>query len=252
MEDAGKSHRPPTRDWVAELALQRPDVILIGPIMVYLLLLGLKDWFPPELNWLASIIRGSGGLAAVWIVRKHLPPWGHAYIGLAAICGLVAAAGWFYGQYLFDWLGVPHVLPLGIFGRFEPVDPRAALGTGALLWLTLVLKIAVATITVPFVEELFWRAFLLRAFINWGEFEKIPLGQPNAKAFLLTSLVSTIQHPYNWLVSIPCWFFFNGLMYWKKSVLFLVFVHGFTNLFLYTWVLLRVFVWHDDSAWMFW
>lgn len=252
MPQSSPTIPPKQRDWVALVALQRPDAILIAPIMVYLLLLGLKDLLPPNLNWLAAIIRGAGGAAAVWIVRKHLPPWGRAHCGLAAVCGLLAAAGWFYGQYFFNWLGVPHVLPIGLFGRFVPTDPRVELGSGGLLWATLVLKIAVATVTVPLVEELFWRAFLLRALIDWHDFERVPLGKPSARASLLTALLSTIQHPYNWLVSIPCWLLFNGLMYWKKSVLFLVLVHGFTNLFLYTWVLLRVFVWDDATAWMFW
>lgn len=233
---------------------QRPDIVLMGPYLVYLALLGLKDVAGPEWVWLFTLVRGAGGLAAVWFVRQHLPPWGPAHLGLAIPAALFAAAGWYYGQYAFDALGAPHRLPLTFLfpGAFELNDPREALGNGALFWTTVVTRIAVASTTVAFVEELFWRAFLLRALIDWHDFEKLPLGAWSLRSFLLTSLLSTIQHPDNWLVSIPCWFFFNALMIWKRSILFMVIVHGLTNLFLYAWVILNVERWDNRSAWMFW
>jgi hypothetical protein len=163
------------------------------------------------------------------------------------------AAGWYYGQYLFDDLGVPHRLPLPFFSReWDLVDPRNKLGDGTLFWATAATRITVASTTVPVVEELFWRAFLLRALISWSEFEKVPLGKFTWASFLISSLLSTLEHPDNWAVSIPCWFAFNGLMYWKKSILFLVFVHGFTNLFLYAWVLYEAVYRGNQQAWMFW
>jgi CAAX prenyl protease-like protein len=115
-----------------------------------------------------------------------------------------------------------------------------------------VTRILVASTTVAVVEEVFWRGFLLRALIDWSNFEKIPLGTFAWRSFLLTALLSTLEHPDNWAISIPCWFAFNALMYWKKSVLFLVLIHGFTNLFLYIWVILNAVRWEDPSAWMFW
>jgi hypothetical protein len=114
------------------------------------------------------------------------------------------------------------------------------------------LRILCASTTVAFVEELFWRAFLLRALIDWDDFERVPLGKFTWRSFLLTALISTLEHPANWAVSIPCWFAFNGLMYWKKSVLFLVVTHGLTNLFLYVWVIYQAVGRGNASAWMFW
>lgn len=241
-------------NWLDRLAGHRPDVVLIAPMMVYLVLLALRDnVLPYEYRWLASLIRGAGGLGVVWLLRRHLPPWGKSHWPLALVMGALVAAGWYYGQYLFNDLGVPHRLPLPLFtGEPELVDPGEKLGAGGLFWSTVVMRIVVASSTVAVVEELFWRAFLLRAFISWYNFEKIPLGAFTWWSFLITSLLSTLEHPDNWVVSILCWFAFNALMYWKKSVLFLVFVHGFTNLFLYIWVILNAVVWDNQSAWMFW
>lgn len=254
---------------------ERPDVVLMAPFMVYLLLLMLRDLFPPQLTWLASLIGGVGGMAVVFLVRKHLPPMGRPYWGLATVCALLAAAGWFYGQYFFDWIGLPHGI-LGVLNAIilsplqwlldqvgvgvrlplfpaaaEIVDPREEIGQGALFWLTMTTRILTAMTTVAIVEELFWRGFLLRALIDFESFHRIPLGTFTLRSFLLTSLLSTAEHPANWGVSILCWFFFNALMYWKRSLMFLTVVHGLTNLFLYAWVLVCILVFEQQSAWMF-
>jgi CAAX prenyl protease-like protein len=250
-DSSGRKHGG---NWLERLAADRPDVVLIAPMMVYLALLALRDTvLPYEYRWLANLIRGGGGLAVVWLFRRHLPPWGRAHWRLAVIAGVLIAGGWYYGQYLVDHVGVPHRIPLPLFpGGPGPVDPRETLGNGGLFWWTVATRIAVASTTVAVVEELFWRAFLLRALINWSDFEKVPLGEFTWRSFLLTSLLSTLEHPDNWVVSIPCWFAFNALMYWKKSILFLILVHGFTNLFLYVWVILNAVGWGRQSAWMFW
>ena len=255
MSEPGMEDIDSQKSWIDRACEVRPDLPLIAPIFAYLLLLGLRDTtiLPYESRWLASLLRGIGGLWVVWVFRNYLPPWGKPHILLAAGTAVLIAAGWYYGQYLCDWLGLPHRMPLPIFGgHYELVDPRDKLGHGDLFWTTVVTRILVASTTVAVVEELFWRGFLLRAFINWSEFEKVPLGTFAWKSFLLTSLISTLEHPDNWVVSIPCWFAFNALMYWKKSLLFLVFVHGFTNLFLYVWVILQAVCWENSSAWMFW
>ncbi len=241
-------------NWLDRVAADRPDIVLIAPLLVYLALLALRDTvLPYEHRWIANLIRGVGGLTVVWLLRRHMPPWGKSHWTLAAAMGVLLAAGWYYGQYLFNRVGVPHRIPLPLFpGDFELVDPRDKLGDGGLFWWTVVTRIAVASTTVAVVEELFWRAFLLRALVNWSEFEKVPLGAFAWRSFLITALLSTLEHPDNWAVSIPCWFAFNALMYWKKSVLFLIFVHGFTNLFLYVWVILNAVGWGRQSAWMFW
>jgi membrane protease YdiL (CAAX protease family) len=243
-------------------ATVRPDIVFMAPMLAYLALLGLKGALGPDNYWIAAILRGVGGLAVVWVFRRHLPDWGKPHLLLATACALLIAAGWFYGQYLFNAMGIPHQLPL-FPGDPEFIDPRAALakepgfwtrqmGLDTVFWMDVVTRILVASTTVAFVEEIFWRGFLLRAFINWDDFDRVPLGSFAWKSFLLTSLLSTLEHPTHWAVSIPCWFAFNALMIWKKSLLFLVIVHGLTNLFLYLWVIHRGVVLGDDSVWMFW
>ncbi|RMF80405.1 MAG: CPBP family intramembrane metalloprotease [Planctomycetota bacterium] len=255
---------PSSRGLLDRLAEDRPDIALMAPMLAYLALLGLKELLGPDNHWISALIRGVGGLWVVWLFRRHLPPWGRAHLGLATVCAVLIAAGWYYGQYLANAVGLPHRLPLPLFaGEPEIVDPRDVLaetsgfwtrhwGVSTVFWLDVVTRILVASTTVAFVEELFWRAFLLRALIDWHRFETVPLGAFTWKSFLVTSLLSTLEHPDNWVVSIPCWFAFNALMVWKRSILFLVMVHGLTNLFLYLWVVYNGVARGDVSAWMFW
>ncbi len=250
--------------WADRLGGRRPDIPLIAPMFVYLLLLAGRDALPADWHWIANIVRGIGALLVVWLYRDRLPPWGRAHVPLAIPCAILIALGWYYGQLAFNALGVPQKIPLPFFsGEIEAVDPRTKLaeaggfwislwGVDAVFWLNAITRVAVATVTVAFVEELFWRGFLLRALIDWDAFERVPLGAFSWRSFLGTSLLSTLEHPFNWLVSIPCWFAFNGLMYWKKSLLFLVWVHGLTNLVLYAWVLYRGIALGDAQAWLLW
>ncbi|MHC4795757.1 MAG: CAAX prenyl protease-related protein, partial [Planctomycetota bacterium] len=133
---------------------------------------------------------------------------------------------------------------LNWFELSEVSDPRVNISTFS--WRAqMVLRITVACTAVPVVEEIFWRGFLLRALINWDRFETIPLGTFTWFSFLATSLLSVLEHPDNWAVSILCWFVYNALMYWKKSILFLIITHGITNLALYIYVIVA-------QDWLFW
>ncbi len=232
--------RPPTSP-IDHLGRTRPDVVLMAPFMTYLLLLGVTQAVPVDWQWIAIGARGVGSLAVVWVFRRHLPPWGKPYWWVAIIGGALVAWGWAAGQVWFDQIGVPERLPL-FPGEKEVVDPRLALGSKDLFRATWLLRMLVAITAVPVVEEIFWRAFMLRVLIDWENFEKVPLGKFTWLSFLGTSLLSTLQHPDNWAVSIPCWMVFNLVFYWTRSVLCLTLLHGMTNLVLYL-IVLRVDDW---------
>lgn len=232
--------------WVDRLVRAQPEVPLMGPFMVYLLLLLPLEWFPKQLVPIPIALRGIGGLWAVWLVRRHLPALGRPHVVLAVVFGTLAAAGWVAGQHLFNDLvaGTSLAGKWYFFNIPKSVDPRCGISTAS-WWLQAVLRIAVASITVAVVEELFWRGFMLRAFIDWNRWDRVPLGTFTWFSFLGTSLLSIAQHPGNCVVSIFCWMLFNGLFYWKRSILLLILVHGITNLVLYAYVI-------TYRDWMFW
>ena len=236
--------RPGPGGALDRLAAARPDVPFIAPLLVYLALLSLVYAVPP--TWQPAVIglRGLATLAVFWLLRHHLPPLGRPHWPIAILGGAVFAWGWVVGQHLLEQWGWGGRLPL-MPGEKTLADPRDELGAAHLFWATWSLRLIVACTAVPIAEELFWRGFLLRALINWHDFDRVPLGTFTWFSFLGTSLISTLQHPDNWGVSILCWMAFNAVFYWTRSLLCLILLHGFTNLVLYL-VVLRV------ADWSFW
>jgi membrane protease YdiL (CAAX protease family) len=219
-------------DAIDQIAAARPDIVLMGPLLAYILLLGLVGLVPVTWQPAAIVARGVGSLAVVWLFRRHLPPLGRPHWIIAIALGAFAAWGWSAGQQLFDHLGLGGRLPL-MPGQRAVVDPRGELGSAELFWATWSLRMLVAVVAVPVVEELFWRGFLLRALIDWHHFDRLPLGHFAWVSFVGTALISTFQHPDNWVVSIFCWLLFNAVFVWTRSLLCLMLLHGFTNLVLY-------------------
>jgi len=224
--------------------------------MAYLLLMMLTDFFPDSLSAVAIVLHVGGAAWATWLVRRHWPPWGKAHLLTAVVVGLLAAWMWAAGQHWLDGLAVGgHHLgeslslssspPFITLAPVKVVDVGVRFPTGGQLWTHVILKITRAVTIVPVVEELFWRGFILRAFVSWDRFAQVPMGQFGWFAFLGSSLLSVAQHPANWGVSIACWMLFNGLFYWRKSLLCLMITHGVTNLALYCYVV-------RAGDWRFW
>ncbi len=236
--------RPRLEGTLNRLATARPDVPLIAPLLVYLALLGLVYTVPPTWQPAVIALRGVATLAVFWVLRRYLPPLGRPYWAVAIVGGAFVAWGWVIGQHLLEQWGWGERLALMPGGK-TLADPRDELGAGHLFWTTWWLRMIVACTAVPVAEELFWRGFLLRALINWHDFDRVPLGTFTWLSFLGTSLISTLQHPDNWGVSILCWMAFNAVFYWTRSLLCLILLHGFTNLVLYL-IVLRV------GDWAFW
>lgn len=248
------SAAPSPNSAVDRFLRERPDAAFIAPFIVYLALMAARSLLESLLGqtmadqwyWLLTIARGVAPWLVFWRVRRYLPALGKPDVLLALVFGALAAFGWYYGQHLVNWLGLPAGPPF-LFDRVQKiVDPTQDFGPEPWrIWATIILRVAVATITVPMVEELFWRGFLLRALIDWDRWQGIPLGAPSWRANWTSALLSILQHPYNWIVSVPCWLLFNGLMFWRKSLLFMMIVHGVTNLVLYVWA-------YSRGDWLFW
>ncbi|HVP10734.1 MAG TPA: CAAX prenyl protease-related protein [Phycisphaerae bacterium] len=231
--------------WVSSMVRAEPRLPLMGPYMAYLLLLLLTDVFPQSLYHVAVIIHVAVAFWVTWLFRHHYPPWGRMHLGAAAVVGVLAAVLWVAGQHWLNGVRIAgHDLGAPLWGA-KTQDPNETFGNGLAFWGQVVVKIGRSVTIVPIVEELFWRGFILRAFVSWDRFEQVPWGRFTWFAFLGSSLLSTLQHPTNWGVSIACWMLYNALFYWKKSLLCMMITHGITNLVLYIYVV-------QAGDWQFW
>ena len=110
--------------------------------------------------------------------------------------------------------------------------------------LVLILRAVRASIIVPIIEELFWRAWLMR-WIILPDFEKIPLGTYSAKAFWLVAVLFASEHGSYWEVGLAAGILYNWWMLKTKSLGDLILAHAVTNACLSAYV---VFAGH----WEYW
>lgn len=229
--------------WVA----RSPEAPYLAPFLAFLLLMALGSFFegPRHVPWLYTV-RTCGALAVALAFWRYWPPLGRAHVLPAVVFGLASAAMWVVVHHWFaaqSWY--PRTQLVARDAQPEAFyDCFAQLGTGVGLWLFLVVRIGGASIVVPIIEEIFWRGWVLRVLIDHWDFQKVPLGTCSLRSFVLCSLASALEHPM-WEVGILCWAFWNLLFYWKKSLLFMIVMHGVTNLALYTYVVVA-------RDWVFW
>ncbi|MCA9249889.1 MAG: CAAX prenyl protease-related protein [Phycisphaerales bacterium] len=245
MNDSAELDAPQT--WLDRQVHARPELPYIAPFMTFLALMAVGQFFegPQHLPWLYTL-RTVGALVVSLIFWKYFPPLGKPHILLSVVLAVVSTAMWIY---VHKWFAAQSWYPkTQIMGTdAEPKDYYNCyeqLGRGWALWLFLIVRIGGASIVVPIVEEIFWRGFVLRVLIDSRRFETVPLGMYTLRSFIICSVASALEHPM-WEVGILCWLFWNLLFYWKKSLLFMMVMHGLTNFMLYTYV-----VWKED--WVFW
>ncbi len=100
----------------------------------------------------------------------------------------------------------------------------------------LALRAVRAVILVPIIEELFWRAWLMRWIIA-PDFEKIPLGKYTAMSFWAVALLFASEHGPYWDVGLVTGVIYNAWMVKSKSLGDLILTHAVTNACLSAYVI---------------
>ena len=126
------------------------------------------------------------------------------------------------------------------FWLFENVlMPKAATSLSAaavLNWLVLALRMVRAVVIVPIVEELFWRAWLMRWIID-QDFEKVPLGKYTAQSFWIVAALFASEHGPYWDVGLLAGIIYNWWMVRSRSLGDLILAHALTNFALSAYVI---------------
>jgi CAAX prenyl protease-like protein len=168
---------------------------------------------------------------ALWIFRKDYEELRPNFSLLAIVVGLVAIA---------IWIGIDSFYPK--FGHSTPFDPTA-IASMAQRNVFLAFRIVGAVIVVPLMEELFWRAFLIRWLVN-EDFKGVPVGAFTWLSFAVTVGLFGAEHG-EWLAGLICGALYNWLYYKRKDVFSCVVAHAVSNAALAAWVL-------ACGDWKFW
>ncbi len=171
-----------------------------------------------QILWLA-------GMAAVivFVARPALDFRVRSWGGTIAM-GIGVFVLWIAPELLFPGYRSHWLLSNSITGSVTPALPETARSDA----LVLLLRGLRAAIIVPIVEELFWRAWLMRWIID-QDFAKIPLGAYAPKAFWIVAFLFAAEHGPYWDVGLAAGILYNWWMVRTKSLGDLILAHGITN-----------------------
>jgi CAAX prenyl protease-like protein len=110
--------------------------------------------------------------------------------------------------------------------------------------LILALRGVRAIVIVPIVEELFWRAWLMR-WIVAPDFEKVSLGTYTPLSFWIVALLFASEHGSYWDVGLVTGVIYNAWMVRSKSLGDLILTHAVTNACLSAYVIVA-------GKWEYW
>jgi len=105
-----------------------------------------------------------------------------------------------------------------------------------LSWPVLALRMIRAVVIVPIIEELFWRAWLMRWIID-QDFQKIPLGKYTAQSFWIVAALFASEHGPYWDVGLAAGIIYNWWMVRARSLGDLILTHAVTNFILGVYVI---------------
>jgi uncharacterized protein len=163
--------------------------------------------------------------AAIWYFSRNVlnfrcvAPVQSILIGLGVIVVWVAPDVLFPG-YRNHWL-----FQNSITGQLKNVIDGQFLDDPMVLFFRTVRAVVIVAI----VEELFWRGWLMRWLIK-PEFEEVPLGAYDLRAFLITAALFASEHGPYWEVGLICGLVFNWWMVRTKSLGDLILAHAAANL----------------------
>ena len=228
----------------------RPWLPYVLPMVVYMVFLSVQS--NANLVWIypVKILVVAGVL---WFFRNSYTELRPGFSWLAVGIGLVAIFIWIAGDPFYpkvdtlmfqseNWLSRIMRSPPPKSATLPVFDPTL-ISPVVCRWLFIAGRMAGAVLVVPVMEELFWRAFLIRWLDN-EDFRAVPIGVFSWSAFAITVLLFGAEHN-QWLAGLICGALYNWLLRRTRSITACVIAHAVSNAALAAWVLAR-------GDWKFW
>ena len=153
---------------------------------------------------------------------------------VAVAVGIVVLVMWISPQAFF-----------GAAARTEGFNPTIFADQPAAYWATVLFRFLRLVVIVPLVEEIFWRGFLLRYFID-EKFDRVPFGTFSWMSFAVVSIGFMFVHSMaDWPAALLTGALYNFVAYRTKSLGACVLAHAVTNLLLGLWIM-------STRQWGFW
>jgi len=140
------------------------------------------------------------------------------------------------------------ISPQAFFGaepRTEGFQPSLVFASPAVQIGMLIIRFIRLVIIVPLLEEIFWRGFLLRYFVN-DAFYKVAVGRTTMAGFWIVAFLFMLAHNQaDWAAAFITGALYNLLLLRSRSVMSCVIAHALTNLLLGIYIM-------RTGQWGFW
>ncbi|MDQ2900318.1 MAG: CAAX prenyl protease-related protein [Acidobacteriota bacterium] len=206
---------------------RQPALPYVLPFAAFFALLGIQQLVPVP-QPLRFVLIG----AILLIFSRHLlrsqfvNPTGSVLLGVAVF------AIWIGPDLLFPGYRDFWLFSNGVMGH--PVSSMDA-GRKTDTWF-LIFRVLTSVVTVPILEELFWRGWLMRWLIDHN-FERVPLGSYTAESFWIVALLFASEHGSYWEVGLLAGVAYNWWMIRTKNLWDCILAHAVTNACLAAYVI---------------
>lgn len=220
-----------------------PFAVFMGFMLLLQVLAASIGWKHPEAPWWrqdpAHFIYPLQTLVVLTLLfyhrKSYVFSWSWKWCLAAVAFGAAGIGCWLLPTMLHTHWGLEGKTTgilrlLGVDARAEGFDPGVFTNPAA-WWAAVILRFLRAVIVVAFIEEIFWRGFMMRFVCDWeGDYWKQPFGRASWKSWLIvTGLFMAAHAPLDYAGA----FVYGSLTYllciWSKSLGACVVMHAAAN-----------------------
>src|SRR3569833_937190 len=206
-----------------------PIYARVAPFVNFVLLTVTQSMFGDANQYWIYIGKSLVGAWLIWQMWDLVPEMRWIFNTEAFAVGIAVLIMWIGIDGLYTHMGDTAAKPPNPYLQFGQHSPLATIAfVGHLIGMTLV---------VPPLEEVFFRSFLYRYFVNTN-FLVLPLSRFHPTSVIVTSVIFGFEH-HEWLSGILCGLAFQWLVISKNRLGDAITAHAITNFLLGLWVIAR-------------
>lgn len=203
--------------------MKHPSLPYIVPFAVFVVFLILGEHLSFMGIW-EYPFRDAVLALTLWFCSRHVLDFRiHRWIGTIAI-GAIVFLVWIAPDMLFPGYRTHWLFQNSLTGEIKSSLPEP-FRTDPIV---LIFRLIRAVILVPIIEELFWRAWMMRWLIN-PDFQRVPLGAYTRSSMLITAALFASEHGPYWEVGLIAGFVYNWWMVRTRSLGDCILAHAITN-----------------------
>jgi uncharacterized protein len=208
---------------IATLEKRWPSLPYVLPFASFMVFLAIGNYFSiaPSIDYPVRIVVLS---AILYVFSRRVIDLRSRQRLESVILGVAVFVIWVGPDILSPTYRQHWLFQNAIIGRIGASIPEQTLMAPVVLWP----RIIRAVVLVPIIEELFWRAWLMRWLIS-PKFEQIKLGAYAPMAFWITALLFASEHGPYWDVGLITGVIYNWWMVRTRSLGDCILVHAVTN-----------------------